>query len=189
MSKYNNSRLKIQSLTSQKHMHYECAREMRCTRETAFQLSNSCVTTNSAPFSLFTAASQWAWFVNLSVCCAPVWDPPTHYRSHLRVRDLMCRWPPHWQASSQRASPTPGQAKGRGLSPSWLHGVYPSFQTYGVYPFPLFSEQIWYTVAFLLCDLGVGQQTEKGGCHGGVYSFFPGTPREYTPIGNEYVTN
>ena len=45
-----------------------------------------------------------------------------------------------------------------------LYGVYPSFRTYGVYPFPLFSQENGTPHCFfLLCDLGVGQQTEKRG--------------------------
>ena len=45
-----------------------------------------------------------------------------------------------------------------------LYGVYPSFRTYGVCPFPLFSQEngIHHSF-FLLCDLGVGRQTEKRG--------------------------
>ena len=45
-----------------------------------------------------------------------------------------------------------------------LYGVYPSFRTYGVYPFSLVFAGKWYTPQlFLLCDLGVGRQTEKRG--------------------------
>ena len=40
----------------------------------------------------------------------------------------------------------------------------PSFRTYGVYPFPLFSQEngIHHSF-FLLCDLRITRQTEKGG--------------------------
>ena len=49
-----------------------------------------------------------------------------------------------------------------------LYGVYPSFRAYGVYPFPLFSQEIGiHHSFFLLCDLGVGRQTEKQGSHSG----------------------
>ena len=59
-----------------------------------------------------------------------------------------------------------------------LCGVCPSFWTYGVCPFPCFPKDMVYTIgsiAFLLCDLGVRRQTERGrGCHGGgAYPFSP----------------
>ena len=46
-----------------------------------------------------------------------------------------------------------------------LYGVYPSFWTYGIYPFPLFSQGdgMHHSFFFLLCDLGVGRQTETRG--------------------------
>ena len=43
-----------------------------------------------------------------------------------------------------------------------LYGLYPSFRTYGEYPFPLFSQENGrHHGFFLLCDLG--RQTEKRG--------------------------
>ena len=51
------------------------------------------------------------------------------------------------------------------MSDIWHLCSWPQrLQTYGVYPFPLFfPRKRVYTIAFLLCDLGVGRQTEKGG--------------------------
>ena len=47
---------------------------------------------------------------------------------------------------------------------------------YTVYPLPLFSQENGIHHSFLLCDLGVGRQTEKEGCHGrGALLFFLGS--------------
>ena len=56
-----------------------------------------------------------------------------------------------------------------------LYGVYPSFRTYGVYLFPLFSQENGMHHSFF-CSVtsGSGDRPRKEGCHGGgVYSFSP----------------
>ena len=56
-----------------------------------------------------------------------------------------------------------------------LYGVYPSFWTYGVYPFPLFSQENGIHHSFFCSvTLGSGDRPRKEGSRGGgVYSFFP----------------
>ena len=56
-----------------------------------------------------------------------------------------------------------------------LYGVYPSFRTYGAYPFPLVSQENGIHQSFF-CSVtsGSGDRPRKEGSHGGgVYSFFP----------------
>ena len=56
-----------------------------------------------------------------------------------------------------------------------LYGVYPSFQTYGVYPCPFFCQENGIHNSFF-CSVtsASGDRTRKEGCHGGgVYSSFP----------------
>ena len=56
-----------------------------------------------------------------------------------------------------------------------LYGVYPSFRTYGVYPFPLFSQEngIHHSLFFALWPRGRATDQERRGCHGGgVILFF-----------------
>ena len=56
-----------------------------------------------------------------------------------------------------------------------LYGVYPSFRTYGVYPFPLFSQENSIRHSFF-CSVtsGSGDRPRKEGSRGGgVCSFFP----------------
>ena len=56
-----------------------------------------------------------------------------------------------------------------------LYGVYPSFRTYGVHPFPLFSQENGIHHSFF-CSVtsGSGDRPRKEGSRsGGVYSFFP----------------
>ena len=61
-------------------------------------------------------------------------------------------------------------------------GVYPSFRTYGVYPFPLFSQENGiHHSCFCSVTSGSGDRPRKEGCHGGVYSFFPCLFSEMVP--------
>ena len=58
---------------------------------------------------------------------------------------------------------------------AFLLCFFPSFRTYGVYPFPLFSQANGIHHG-LFCSMtsGSGDRPRKEGCHGGgVYSFFP----------------
>ena len=55
-----------------------------------------------------------------------------------------------------------------------LYGVYPSFRTYCVYPFPLFSQENGIHHSFFCSVTSGSGDRPKEGCHGGgVYSFFP----------------
>ena len=56
-----------------------------------------------------------------------------------------------------------------------MYTVYPSFRTYGAYPFPFFSQENGIHHSFSRSvTSGSGDRPRKEVCHGGgVYSFFP----------------
>ena len=96
-----------------------------------------------------------------------------HLYTHTKVQDTLNADRSREEKSIHHHRGDPPFFLFRGLR---LYGVYPSFCTCGVYPFPLFSQANGIHHSFF-CSVtsGLGDRPRKEGSHGGgVYSFFPG---------------